>query len=50
MMSDDPKPVVNAEPIDLEYLEALDEMLSDWNSESDNRAYRDLDAYDVNEL
>jgi antitoxin PrlF len=31
-----------AEPIDLEYLEALEGTLSEWNSENDDRAYRDL--------
>jgi hypothetical protein len=49
-MSDDPKPVVHAEPIDLEYLEALDEMLSDWNSKATTAPIVICDAYDVNEL
>jgi antitoxin PrlF len=31
-----------ANPIDLEYLEALQGTLSEWNSENDDRAYRDL--------
>ncbi|HEY1852920.1 MAG TPA: AbrB/MazE/SpoVT family DNA-binding domain-containing protein [Candidatus Binataceae bacterium] len=31
-----------ADPIDLEYLEALEGTLSEWNSENDDRAYRDL--------
>ncbi len=31
-----------AEPLDLEFLASLDATLSEWNSESDNRAYRDL--------
>jgi antitoxin PrlF len=30
------------DPIDLEYLEALEGTLSEWNSENDDRAYRDL--------
>jgi AbrB family looped-hinge helix DNA binding protein len=31
-----------ANPIDLEYLEALQGTLNEWNSENDDRAYRDL--------
>jgi antitoxin PrlF len=31
-----------AELIDLEYLEAMEGTLSEWNSENDDRAYRDL--------
>ena len=31
-----------AEPLDLEFLASLDATLSEWNSESDDRAYRDL--------
>ena len=31
-----------AEPLDLEFLSALEETLSEWNSENDEQAYRDL--------
>jgi antitoxin PrlF len=31
-----------AERLDLEFLSALDKTLSEWNSENDDRAYRDL--------
>ncbi len=31
-----------AEPLDLEYLSALEKTLSEWNSDTDDRAYRDL--------
>ncbi|MGH7779315.1 MAG: AbrB/MazE/SpoVT family DNA-binding domain-containing protein [Candidatus Binataceae bacterium] len=31
-----------AEPLDLEFLSALEGTLSEWNSENDDRAYRDL--------
>lgn len=31
-----------AEPLDLEFLSALEETLSEWNSKNDDRAYRDL--------
>lgn len=31
-----------AEPLDLEFLSALENTLSEWNSENDDRAYRDL--------
>jgi antitoxin PrlF len=31
-----------AEPLDIEYLEALERTLSEWDSENDERAYRDL--------
>ncbi len=31
-----------AEPLDLEFLSALETTLSEWNSENDDRAYRDL--------
>jgi antitoxin PrlF len=31
-----------AEPLDLEFLSALEQTLSEWNSENDERAYRDL--------
>ncbi len=31
-----------AEPLDLEFLSALEKTLSEWNSENDHRAYRDL--------
>ncbi len=31
-----------AEPLDLEFLSALESTLSEWNSQSDDRAYRDL--------
>ncbi len=31
-----------AEPLDIEFLSALERTLSEWNSESDDRAYRDL--------
>ena len=31
-----------AEPLDLEYLEALERTLSEWDSENDELAYRDL--------
>jgi antitoxin PrlF len=34
--------LLRADPIDLEYLEALEGTLSEWNSENDDRAYRDL--------
>jgi antitoxin PrlF len=29
-------------PLDLEYLNAVSETLNEWNSDSDERAYRDL--------
>ena len=29
-------------PLDLEYLNAVSETLTEWNSESDERAYKDL--------
>jgi antitoxin PrlF len=31
-----------AEPLDLEFLSALEKTLSEWNSENDDRAYCDL--------
>lgn len=31
-----------AEPLDIEFLSALENTLSEWNSENDDRAYRDL--------
>lgn len=31
-----------AEPLDLEFLSALEKTLSEWNSDNDERAYRDL--------
>ena len=31
-----------AEPLDLEFLSALEKTLSEWNSENDSKAYRDL--------
>jgi hypothetical protein len=31
-----------AEPLDLEFLSALEETLSEWSSENDDQAYRDL--------
>ena len=31
-----------AEPLDLEFLSALEKTLSEWNSDNDDRAYRDL--------
>ena len=31
-----------AEPLDLEFLSALEKTLSEWNSENDEQAYRDL--------
>lgn len=31
-----------AEPLDLEFLAALEKTLSEWNSDNDERAYRDL--------
>jgi antitoxin PrlF len=31
-----------AEPLDLEFLSALEKTLSEWSSENDDRAYRDL--------
>jgi len=31
-----------AEPLDLEFLSALEKTLSEWNSDNDQRAYRDL--------
>ncbi len=48
MMSDELKPIENGDPIDLEYLEALEETLSEWNSDNDDRAYAELwRAYDL---
>ena len=31
-----------AEPLDLEFLSALEKTLSEWNSEKDEQSYRDL--------
>jgi AbrB family looped-hinge helix DNA binding protein len=31
-----------AEPLDIEFLSALESTLSEWNSENDDRAYREL--------
>jgi AbrB family looped-hinge helix DNA binding protein len=31
-----------AEPLDLEFLSALEKTLSEWNSDNDDQAYRDL--------
>jgi antitoxin PrlF len=31
-----------AEPLDLEFLSALEKTLSEWNSNNDDKAYRDL--------
>jgi AbrB family looped-hinge helix DNA binding protein len=31
-----------AEPLDLEFLSALERTLSEWNSDNDDKAYRDL--------
>lgn len=31
-----------AEPLDLEFLSSLEKTLSEWNSENDEKAYRDL--------
>ncbi len=31
-----------AEPLDLEFLSVLEKTLSEWNSENDEQAYRDL--------
>ncbi len=31
-----------AEPLDLEFLSALEKTLSEWNSKNDDKAYRDL--------
>lgn len=31
-----------AEPLDIEFLSGLESTLSEWNSENDDRAYRDL--------
>ncbi len=31
-----------AEPLDIEFLSALETTLSEWNSDNDDRAYRDL--------
>lgn len=31
-----------AEPLDIEFLSALENTLSEWNSKNDDRAYRDL--------
>ena len=31
-----------AEPLDLEFLSALEKTLSEWNSVNDDKAYRDL--------
>ena len=31
-----------AEPLELEFLSALEKTLSEWNSENDDRAYSDL--------
>ena len=34
--------VRKVEPLDLEFLAALEMTLSEWNSDNDNKAYRDL--------
>jgi len=34
--------VRKAEPLDLEFLESLGKTLGEWDSDNDNRAYRDL--------
>ncbi len=34
--------VRKATPLDIEFLSALEKTLSEWNSENDERAYRDL--------
>jgi hypothetical protein len=42
---EEPKETVrsrNAEPLDLEFFLALEKTLSEWNSDNDERAYRDL--------
>lgn len=31
-----------AEPLDIDFLSALESTLSEWNSDNDDRAYRDL--------
>ena len=31
-----------AEPLDIEFLSSLENTLSEWNSENDDKAYRDL--------
>ena len=41
-MSDESKPLENLESLDLEYLRALEQTLDEWDSENDDRAYRDL--------
>jgi len=38
----EPVRIRKAKPLDLEFLLALDETLSEWNSNNDERAYRDL--------
>ena len=44
MKFEEPKETVRrkAEPLDLEFLSALEKTLSEWNSDNDERAYRDL--------
>jgi len=41
-MSDASKPPDKTEPLDLGYLRALEQTLSEWDSENDDRAYHDL--------
>lgn len=41
-MSEESNPTENAEPLDLEYLRALEQTLDEWDTENDERAYCDL--------
>ena len=41
-MSEESKPIENAEALDLEFLRALEQTLGEWDSENDELAYRDL--------
>jgi hypothetical protein len=41
-MPEKSKPLENSEPLDLEYLRALEQTLDEWYSENDDLAYRDL--------
>ena len=45
MKFEEPKETVRsrkAEPLDFEFLSALEKTLSEWNSDNDERTYRDL--------
>jgi antitoxin PrlF len=35
-------PICKAKPLDLEFLSAVEGTLSEWNSDNDDQAYRDL--------